>query len=363
MIIVSETIIENTVIKYSIDEKGNYIIGGQKPTKEQKKCHDKDCESKKLILNKIMNNPLTSTQLWTLIRGEYDGKYKTYTSLLVRYQRYGYITKHGKKPFIYKLTEWGVENAKNPYMARDEQKRRYKQFQIDTVGQFINENPSYIKQFADDSGYIGGSDGVRVIESNDFVDNHANDDKINELEAKVKELEEELKEEREITENLYNQNKPTMVINQAPQQPQQPQQEPETKKTDERSFDNILWEYKDRMMDYSAYRKLPKQILKVIAFPKGDISENIRNLLQGKKKGGLITVPSNTVSTLTNYGFVETLRKEEIELLMMRFINGKVVLISPNGAGFEITDVPQSARPPQPQNKPVAKPRVSIKVK
>jgi hypothetical protein len=313
-----------------------------------------------------MNNPLTSTQLWNLIKGEYDAKYKTFTSLLVRYQRYGYITKHGKKPYIYQLTEWGIENAKNPYMCRDEQKRRYKEFQMHSVGQFINENPDYLKQFADDGGYIGGSDGVRVIENTEFVENHTNDDKINELESKVKELEED-KETLEYQLGLAEQNRPKMVVNQAPQQQQkEPEPEPEPEKTNERKFDYLLWNFKDKMIDYSAYKKLPKQIVKLIAFPQGNISENIRNLLQGKRKGGLITVPDYTVSTMVNYGFVEPLRKEEIELLMMRFINGKVFLISPNGAGFEITDVPQSAQPQQKVQHSKPRPqqqRVRIKVK
>jgi hypothetical protein len=308
---------------------------------------------------------MTSTQLWHLIQGEYDGKYKTFTSLLVRYQRYGYIEKYGHKPFTYKLTPWGVENQKNPYMCRDEQKRKYKQFQIDTVGKFINENPDYLKQFVGNGvSYVGSDGGVRVIENNEFVDNHANDDKISELESKVKELEEELKEEREITEHLSNQNKPTMVINQTPQQPQQePEPEPQ-KTTNERNYDYILWEFLNKRMTYKAYRKLPKQVLRVVAFPKSKLTDEIKRILRGAD-GGYIVVASGTAPTLIKLGFAEAISIQDIESLTLIFENGYVYLVAGN-ARFEICEVPKSARPPQQtQNKPVSKPkqRVSIKVK
>jgi hypothetical protein len=297
---------------------------------------------------------------------------------MVRYQKYDYIEKQNQhKPYIYRLTAWGVENQKNPYMARDEQKRRYKEFQMGIVGALLNESPETLSQLVSQlsgqniGGYgVGGSyGGSDVRNSSDFGDSgdyHKKDLKIDELESKIKELEQENeeldKENTDLTLELSKQNKPTMVINQAPQPQQEPEQEPQPQDTNERSFDGLLWEYKDRMIDYSAYRKLPKQIVKLIAFPKGNISESIRNLLQGKKKGGYITVPSNTVSTMVNYGFVGPLRKEEIELLMMRFINGKVVLISPSGMGFEICEVPKSARPQPQQSKvqPQHKQRVRI---
>ena len=40
-------------------------------------------------------------------------------------------------------------------------------------------------------------------------------------------------------------------------------------------------------MTFDAYKKLPKQIVKITAFPKGNVAEDIKRLLQGKKIGGL----------------------------------------------------------------------------
>ena len=354
--------IENDkIIKYKIDEDGNIITGGSKPdVKEQKKCHDRDCESKKLILNVLLENPMTSKQLWNAIQYQYEGKYKTFTSLLVRYQKFGYIIKHGKRPFIYELTPFGVENAKFPQMMRNEQKKRYMQHQINSVGALLNESPETLSQLVSQlsgqniGGYgVGGSGGSDARHtSSDFGDSgdyHKIDAEKQENAERITQLEQEnaelYKENTNLIIELAEQKKVKMVVNQSPTQPQK---ESETKKSNGRRFDSILRAYNDSKMDYSAYKQLPKQIVKIIVMPKGNIADDIKRLFFRKDVGGYIVVPDYTVSTLVKLGFCEPLTAMEIESLTMRFIEGNVYLVSKLGK-FRITEVPKSK--PQPQQK------------
>ncbi|MCD4807594.1 MAG: hypothetical protein K8R13_08525, partial [Methanococcoides sp.] len=124
-----------------------------------------------------------------------------------------------------------------------------------------------------------------------------------------------------------------------PKEPQSTQ--PKESKTDNgRSFDDTLWSCKDKKISASDYKKLPSQIVKVVAKPQGSIAENIKKLLTGKKVGDYIAVPTHTVSTITGYGFAEVLSKNQIELLTMVFKNGNVYLVSKD-VSFKITTVPK----------------------
>ncbi|MFW6002085.1 MAG: hypothetical protein ACOCQD_01990 [archaeon] len=125
--------------------------------------NEKDCKSKEIIL-KTLNKPMTSRQLWNIISNAgYEGKYDTFTSLLVRYRKYGYIEKvNNTKPFIYGLTSLGYEHSKNPYIAREEQRRQYRTFLYDKIGEILKDSPEIMQSLIETlTGMnLGGNSGI-----------------------------------------------------------------------------------------------------------------------------------------------------------------------------------------------------------
>ncbi|MDY0278332.1 MAG: hypothetical protein RBQ97_09645, partial [Acholeplasma sp.] len=108
-----------------------------------------DCKSKEIIL-KGLYEPATSRQLYDTVKSQgYQGKYKTFTSLLARYQnpKYGYIQKlTNEKPIMYGLTEYGKLNAKNPKMLREEGIRRYREYRKKEIRDIILNDPERFKE-------------------------------------------------------------------------------------------------------------------------------------------------------------------------------------------------------------------------
>ncbi|KKG13055.1 hypothetical protein EO92_07740 [Methanosarcina sp. 2.H.A.1B.4] len=117
-----------------------------------------DCKSKELIL-KNCAEPITSRELWDLIQRQgYAGKYKTFTSLLVRYHKAGFIEKSNNKPVEYQLSEFGIQNAKSPKMLREKCIRRYHEFQNQKLANIINNDPVKFKEIYESIvSSIGGS--------------------------------------------------------------------------------------------------------------------------------------------------------------------------------------------------------------
>ena len=135
--------LENYKMLSAISGKNlNDFIGNN----DKNNYNDKDCKSKEIILN-ILYNPCTSKELFENIKNNgYDGKYKTVRSLLVRYQKAGFIKKLNiEKPIIYGLTEFGKENARNPKLLREENIRRYREFQLNKLKQLIEGQPEIFK--------------------------------------------------------------------------------------------------------------------------------------------------------------------------------------------------------------------------
>lgn len=120
----------------------NEIIG--EDTKSN--YNEKDCLVKQFYL-KNMINPITSNELWNLLKSQgYDGKNSTFRGMLNQYQRYKYVRKvNEKKPFLYQITQLGNEHIKNPYLAREEGVRRYKEFQLNKLKEIIENYPELFK--------------------------------------------------------------------------------------------------------------------------------------------------------------------------------------------------------------------------
>lgn len=108
--------------------------------------NEKDCMIKQLYL-KNMINPITSNELWNLLKSQgYDGKNSTFRGMLNQYQRYKYVKKvNNKKPFLYQITELGHKNILNPYLARQEGIKRYREFQLNKLKEIIESQPEVFK--------------------------------------------------------------------------------------------------------------------------------------------------------------------------------------------------------------------------
>jgi hypothetical protein len=113
----------------------------------QNNYSDNDCKSKELIL-RTLYEPMTGKQLYERIKSQgYNAKYKTLTSVLVRYQKTGFIKKlNNEKPIIYGLTDFGIQNAKNPKMLRQQCIKRYHEFQYQRLKEIIEGEPETFKQ-------------------------------------------------------------------------------------------------------------------------------------------------------------------------------------------------------------------------
>lgn len=153
-----------------------------------------DCRSKEIILRNLYN-PCTSRQLFELVKYQgYEGKYKTIRSLLVRYQRAGFIKKlNNEKPIIYGLTDFGIQNAKNPKMLRERCIRKYHEFQNEKLAELINNDPERFKEIyklavgvnsGNTFGSVGGSgSGNYQYLENDFGNRES---RIEEMREKIK---------------------------------------------------------------------------------------------------------------------------------------------------------------------------------
>ena len=153
------------------------------------------CFVKQMYLKNCIE-PISSRQLFEVLRKQgYDGKYSTFRGLLNNYQKYGYIRKtNAKKPFFYVLTDKGKLHTKNPYIAVDENIKRYNQFQNQKFAELINNDPATFKQIYESvvgcslantfsSGSSGGYNNEELnskIYNNDFWKN-ANEDELNNL--------------------------------------------------------------------------------------------------------------------------------------------------------------------------------------
>jgi hypothetical protein len=358
---------EDGKIKYQIGEDGSARLHtGNEIKKRKGTTSERDCLAKMEILTPLLDFPdgLTAKELFNI--SDYEGSYNNFTSHLSKYCRggkktrdgrmgdakYVYLSKIGKRPAKYALTDFGKINAENPYLNRDEAIRVYKRKVEHSIGVFLNDNPKTLSQVVSqlsgmNLGCSGGSDGVRHTSSNDFGDSgdyHKNDEVKQKLLDEIKEL----KEDKETLEYQLElaENKPAkMVINQSPQ----PQQQ-EVKASNERSFDNVLFAYRNQRINTDAYKRLPKQIIQIIAEPVGDFSNRLKRLVGNKNKGEYDVASKDKIPFMIEHKLVRTLNDREIESFKMIFEMGYVYLVS-SKAKFKITEVPKRVSKPSGQIK------------
>jgi hypothetical protein len=334
----------------SIDELASkFSVTEQQDTKSR--CSEKDCESKRIILG-ALSSPMTSTELWHRIQGQYSAKYKTFTGTLSRYQKYQYIEKCSyDKPYIYRLTAWGVENAKNPHLVRQNQIKKFKNKTLEAIYQLLADNPELLQAMVQQLSGIHINNGFSSVGSS-YTGNTGNTKSCNDIGDSSHQYDEllkkiqELKQEKDALSDKLEiaQNKPaTMIVGQS--YTAQPQ--PDIKKNDGRSFDGLLRGIKDKRMDEANYKRLPKNLIKFTAIPQGQGSTiNMINFVTRKGVGCMYSVASDRVTEYTELGFARGLTKDEIESLECKWINGDVCLVDKKGNKYKITTVPKS-RPQQ----------------
>ncbi len=249
------------------------------------KCYnnynDNDCESKRIILQNL-TAPSTSRQLWEIVKcNGYIGEYKTFTSLLVRYQnpKYGYIKKlTTEKPIMYELTEYGRLNAKNPKMLREEGIKRYREYRKKELRDIIlndserfkeiyesifGENSfnnftsfiAYSNQSKDNS--FGGNRDAKIEEMREKIENDGflqdlNLDKIEEL---VKLGDADLLTDFYINLNDYHKRQKSPMILQKEYAPSKPE--------GLRDYYTVLVKATNHLVSKSTYEKIPFRFISV----------------------------------------------------------------------------------------------------
>lgn len=113
---------------------------------EKSNYNEKDCMIKLMYL-KNMLNPISSNELFNVLKSQgYDKNNSTFRVMLNQYQKYNYVRKvNNKKPFLYQITDLGNQHIKNPYLAREEGIKRYREFQLNKLKQIIEEQPELFK--------------------------------------------------------------------------------------------------------------------------------------------------------------------------------------------------------------------------
>lgn len=107
---------------------------------------EKDCLIKQLFLKNLVV-PISCNELFKdLKKQNYKATYGTFKGLLYRYCKYGYVRRiNDKKPFMYQITELGNQHIKNPYLAREENIKRYREFQLQKLKEIIENKPELFK--------------------------------------------------------------------------------------------------------------------------------------------------------------------------------------------------------------------------
>ena len=109
---------------------------GGKTRKHKGNSKEKDCLTKRLILETISVSPLTAREIYE--RSGYTGTYKTLTGIIGRYQRFGYIAREGKIPYHYYLTDLGFQHLENPFLGRENAVRAYKSRLVEALVKYAD---------------------------------------------------------------------------------------------------------------------------------------------------------------------------------------------------------------------------------
>lgn len=370
-------------IKYQVDDEGHIKLEGRGTKKHKGTTSKRDCQAKKEILTPLLNHQsgLTSRELFNICN--YEGTYSSFTSHLTKYSRggkktkdgrmgdekYRYLEKIGNRPAKYSLTEFGIVNAQNPFLNRDECIRVYQRKIEHHLGSYLSTNPHTLADIVSKisgmnlGGTSGGyndaasSSGAGGRDIGDGSSSHSIDEEHQKLQDEITKLKNELQDANLIIENQDEilKEKRKMIVNEShiTQSPQ-----PVNKKDSPRSYsyDSVLWQYQDKKMDVKAHNKLPRQLMEITSMPTGNIADELKNLFFRKKVGGIILVPQRAVTTLENYGFAKRLTAREIEQFTMKFKDGYVYLAS-GKSDYRVADIPKSKPTNQKQPRVVINPQ------
>lgn len=330
------------------------------------KCHERDCLAKQEILKPLLRYDMKAKDLFE--NCEYKGEYSDFRSHLSRYVKRGYVEKYGPRPSYYQITDLGREVCiDHPFAYREERIRLHKEIVKNfdkrmkmKYGEVVHVQSGDTPGGGTGGGYSGGS----ISNTKEFGgsgDEYISGKKLEEKDKKIKEMEEKIKDQKETEEYLSRKNNELETelksyrnkqmnehLNKRAKREQEiaeQKRKADLQRPQGRLFDETIWAFKDRKISESAYKKLPTHVVQVITTPPKSVTESVKDILRGKKKGQYVAVPAHTVSTLTKLGFVRVLTKNEIESLTLKIKNGYVFLDK-----FKITEAPkvsQTNKPPQ----------------
>lgn len=300
---------------------------------------EKDCLTKKLILETISVDPLTAREIYE--RSGYTGTYKTLTGIIGRYQRFGYIAREGKIPYHYFLTDLGFQHLENPYLGRDEAVRAYRQRLVEALVKYADslDDETVMRIFKDriipptlikppDKVTVKAvNENIKVIDSKEpakglpklsvglsgSFDTSDYDKTIAELLEENENLKADLKlkEDEEASAALGKE------IGKAS----------EIKPVHIPKYNDVLLAYKNKVLDAKFFKYVPYRILILTASGgKGleKISQAVKDTINEKfGNSRIITLSNNQFGPLVNYGYARLFTDEDFKKYKPRLLFGK----------------------------------------
>ena len=314
---------------------------GGKTRKHKGNSKEKDCLTKRLILETISVSPLTAREIYE--RSGYTGTYKTLTGIIGRYQRFGYIAREGKIPYHYYLTDLGFQHLENPFLGRENAVRAYKSRLVEALVKYADSlddetvtrifkdrviPPTLIKP-PDKVTVKSVNENIKVIDSKPAMpspkpsegfsgsfDASASDDK----DHIIAEQAETIKEQADMIAELRK----------TPMSLKVPKSEPVAPVNDEHKHDALILAYRNKVVDKAFFNKMHRALYEFTSVNTKHLAKAVLDILKTNllKKGDIIYVSFSEGGTLEKYGVARRLTDDEIKTYKpnLQFGSGDVVL-------------------------------------
>jgi hypothetical protein len=313
---------------------------------------DKDCLTKKLILKTISVDPLTAKEIFE--RSGYTGTYKTLTGVIARYQRYGYITREGRIPYHYFLTNLGFQHLENPKLGREAVVRAYKERMMSALikyaGDFDDETLTELFKGRVVTPTVQNNVTEKVVQNKEPAIKILNpSESIADKTDRNISLEIPTSSDgSDIIADLIEENKRLKEENEdmakhlAGKSVAKAETTPDALKI--RNYDKVLLAYKNAIVGSEFFKHIPYNLYVITAVNVDEISRAIKDTIKVKvEKGSIIVLPDTQAKRFVENRFVRRLTESEFKKLQpkLAFGNKKVfILIKSKELQLVLCDLP-----------------------
>ena len=320
---------------------------------------DKDCLTKKLLLETISIDPLTSREIYE--RSGYTGTYATMCGLLGRYQRFGYINREGRIPYHYILTDLGFDHLENPKLGREVVVRAYKARMMSALIKYSDDidDETLTRIFKDrvvtptvlnnvtEKVIQNKEPAIKILSPSESIADKTdrnisfeiptssdNSDIVADLLERNKELEELYKTMKEENEDMAKK-----LAGKSVAKAETTYEIPKT-----RNYDKVLLDYKNAIVGSEFFKHVPYNLYLITAVNVDEISRAVKDTIKVKlEKGSIIILPNIQAKPLVENRFVRRLTESEFKKYQPKLAFGKklvYILIKSKKLQLELCDLP-----------------------